>query len=92
MSQLTVIQAYRHLYRTALLATHRAIPAKYTIRTILRNSFRADTASLFDPGKIANTIAFLQRAKQDTGMEHRILKNLLHVRYWQYHGKRGNKL
>lgn len=58
----------------------------------MRTAFRNRDAKDFRPRKINNTEEFLKRAEQDTGMEHRILKNLLHVRYWQHHAKRDNKL
>lgn len=58
----------------------------------MRNAFRTEPFENFNLGKIRNTEDFLKRAEQDTGMEHRILKNLLHVRYWQHHARIDNNL
>ena len=87
MTDKEIIQAYRHLYRAALLATHRASPAKHVIRERIRTAFRTEPRESFDQQRVKNTKAFLDRALKDAGMEHRILKNLLHVRYWQHHAR-----
>ncbi len=92
MTDQAVIHAYRHLYRNALRATHRSSPAKHVIRETIRTAFRVEPAFTFSLQRVKNTEDFLKRAENDTGMEHRILKNLLHVRYWQHHAKRDNKL
>ena len=92
MPDTCLLHAYRHLYRNALLATHRSSPAKHVIREIIRTAFRMEDARNFNLRRVKNTEEFLKRAKQDTGIEHRILKNLLHVRYWQHHAKRDNRL
>lgn len=92
MANAAVVDAYRRLYRSALRATHHSSPSKHVIRETMRNAFRTEPANNFNLRKIRNTEDFLRRAGEDTGMEHRILKNLLHVRYWQHHGKRDNKL
>ncbi len=87
-----LLHAYRHLYRNALRATHRSSPAKHVIRETIRTAFRTEPACNFSLRRVKNTEDFLKRAEKDTGVEHRILKNLLHVRYWQHHGKRDNRL
>jgi hypothetical protein len=92
MTEQAILRSYRHLYRNALRATHHSSPAKYVIKATLRTAFRDEPIENFDIRRIKNTEAFLRRAEQDTGMEHRILKNLLHVRYWQHHGRRDNRL
>ena len=77
-----VIQAYRRLYRQALHAVQYSSPARHVFRRQLNHAFRSGTRTDFDAHKINNTIAFLENATQDRGLEHRILKNLLHVRWW----------
>lgn len=92
MTGQAVIHAYRQLYRNALRATHRSYPAKHVIRETIRTAFRTEPAYNFSLQRVKNTENFLKRAEKDTGIEHRILKNLLHVRYWQHHAKRDNRL
>ena len=92
MSQIEILHAYRRLYRTALQAVHHATPAKYTIRDSMRRAFRFESPEAFESTRIENTQNFLQRAKMDTGMEHRILKNLLHVKYFQHYARRDLRL
>ncbi|KAF3384434.1 hypothetical protein F1880_002041 [Penicillium rolfsii] len=83
LNQPEVAHAYRHLYRQGLKAIGYATPSRYVLRTTLRTSFRASPPSEFNPSKIANTLRFLKRATDMTGMEHKILKNLLLSRYWE---------
>ena len=77
-----VISAYRTLYRTGLRAVQFSKPARYTLRDIIRKAFRAEPPESFDRDRIGNTVLFLKNAARETGMEHKILKNLLHTRYW----------
>lgn len=79
----TVPHAYRHLYRKGLQAIRYAKPQRYVLRDIIRSAFRSSPASDFDPDKVARTLQFLQHAADCTGFEHRIVKNLLMVRYWE---------
>ena len=92
MTRQDILHAYRHLYRAALKAVHYSSPAKYEIRDAMRSSFRNERAEEFDQQKISNTLAFLRRAETHTGIEHKILRNVLHVRYWRYHAKRDSRL
>ncbi|KAJ5129224.1 uncharacterized protein N7515_005263 [Penicillium bovifimosum] len=78
-----VVHAYRHLYRQGLKAIQYSTPGRYILLKSLRKSYRSSPSEEFDPAKIANTIRFLERATEVAGMEHKILKNLLLVRYWQ---------
>ena len=80
---LPVAQAYRSLYRAGLHAVQYSSPARHTLKRILRTSFRNGEPMDFKPDRIANTIVFLENAARETGMEHKILKSLLHTRYWQ---------
>ena len=78
-----VISAYRTLYRTGLHAVQFAKPARYTLRDIIRKAFRTEPPESFDRDRISNTVLFLKNAARETGMEHKILKSLLHTRYWE---------
>lgn len=78
-----VVRAYRSLYRTALRAVLYASPARYQIRYTMRAAFSADSKETFDPRRVKNTVEFLQKAGKYKGIEHKILRNLVHVRYWQ---------
>ena len=89
-----ILKSYRQLYRHAMYAVQYAAPARYTLRILLENAYRTGNAADFDPQKIANTITFLKGAAKEKGLEHRILKNLLHTWFWDAengkHRKRCN--
>jgi hypothetical protein len=78
-----ILHAYRALYRTSLRAVHYSVPARYTLRSRLRLSFRSSPLSDFEPVRIRNTLTFLENAAKYRGMEHQILRNLLMVWYWE---------
>lgn len=80
--------AYRQLYRIALQAVHFSTPARYQVKSILRDSFRHSPSAAFSQRRIENTIAFLEQARDHNGYEHKILRNILHVRYWKDNPKR----
>lgn len=75
--------AYRHLYRTGLKTIRYSKPNRYVLRNVLRAAFRKAQPEEFEPSRIVSTLGFLERAGETNGMEHKIVKNLLHVRYWQ---------
>ncbi|KAI4729398.1 hypothetical protein E4T49_02833 [Aureobasidium sp. EXF-10728] len=77
MSQ-EIIHAYRHLLRTSLQAIRYAKPARFTLQSHLRSSFRNPT-SPFDPQQISQTLEFLSNAAKYKGLEDRVVKNLIHV-------------
>ncbi|KAK9543774.1 hypothetical protein V6Z96_002582 [Aspergillus fumigatus] len=83
MEQRAVIHAYRHLYRQGLKLVNYSAPYRYVLLRTLRLAFRSSPARDFDPKKIANTLRFLQRASDVAGLEHKIVKNILMVRYWE---------
>ncbi|KAJ5160621.1 uncharacterized protein N7482_007625 [Penicillium canariense] len=83
VTQREVIHAYRHLYRQGLKAIRYATPGRHVLRTTLRTSFGAAPPEEFDRTRIANTLRFFERAADMTGLEHRIIKNLLLTRYWE---------
>ena len=54
-------------------------PARYTARDWLRQSFRSNSSSAFDSARIRTTLEFLDGAAKVKGLEHKIVKTLLHV-------------
>ena len=83
-STLHILQSYRHLYRHALQAVQYAVPPRYVVRDELRHAYRSGLAADFNREKVDKTVAFLQSATENTGMAHKILKNLIHV-WWFKH-------
>jgi len=78
-----ITTAYRHLFKSALRAVQYSQPARFIVQRRLRNAFRQqDSAFRFDAAKIARTLEFLDGAARVKGLEHRILKNLMHV-WWE---------
>lgn len=78
-----VAGSYRKLYRQALHAVQYSSPARYTVRDHLRLAFRSNAPETFDSSRIANTLLFLKYAADERGLEHRLLKTLVHVWWWQ---------
>jgi hypothetical protein len=78
-AELSLIHAYRHLYRGALRAVMYSSPARITVRNQLRQGFRDETGTL-DPEAVKRTLWFLDAAAKERGLEHKILKNLVAVR------------
>ncbi|KAL5363063.1 hypothetical protein BJX96DRAFT_155112 [Aspergillus floccosus] len=78
-----VIRAYRHLYRAGLKVINYSSPSRHVLLRTLRSSFQDSSSRDFNPRKIANTLQFLHRAADVAGMEHKIVKNLMMVRYWE---------
>ncbi|OAL54328.1 DUF1763-domain-containing protein [Pyrenochaeta sp. DS3sAY3a] len=89
MSNEAVVHAYRHLYRQGLRAVQFSKPARFTLRDRLRLAFRRGHVKDFDPRKIKTTLEFLEYATKENGLEHKIVKNLLHVWNIQASGGRG---
>ena len=85
MSSAEIVQAYRRLYRVALQSVLYASPARYAVRDAIRTGFRLKPASAYNTRRIDNTEDFLKRAASYTGIEHKIIKHLVHVRFWQNH-------
>ncbi|KAI4765538.1 hypothetical protein E4T52_01659 [Aureobasidium sp. EXF-3400] len=77
MSQ-EIVHAYRHLLRTSLQAIRYAKPARFTLQSHLRSSFRNPT-SAFNSQEISQTLEFLDNAAKYKGLEDKIVRNLLHV-------------
>ncbi|PGH17032.1 hypothetical protein AJ79_01416 [Helicocarpus griseus UAMH5409] len=75
--------AYRHLYKAGLQTIRYSSPGRHVLRFILQKSFRRGEPHEFEPQRIVNTLEFLRLASNSTSTEHKIVKTLLHVRYWQ---------
>ncbi|CZR53273.1 uncharacterized protein PAC_03151 [Phialocephala subalpina] len=80
-----VVHAYRNLYRGLLRAVQYSKPARYTARDQLRDAFRKEHPATYNQEKIDRTIEFLALATKYSGLEHRILKNLIHTNYLLRH-------
>ncbi|KAL4868187.1 hypothetical protein BDV12DRAFT_197580 [Aspergillus spectabilis] len=78
-----IVQAYRQLYRYSLKAVNYSTPSRHLIVQTLRSSFRSSPAREFNSLKITNTLNFLRKAADVAGIEHKIVKNLLFIKYWE---------
>ncbi|KAI9370936.1 hypothetical protein BJX61DRAFT_544142 [Aspergillus egyptiacus] len=83
-----VVYAYRHLYRQGLKAVNYSAPSRHLLLQTLRSSFRSLPPQEFDPVRISKTLNFLQKAAETTGIEHKIVRNLLMLKYWDQYNKR----
>jgi hypothetical protein len=81
-----IIYAYRNLYRGLLHAVQYSKPARYIARDQLRKAFRKEHPSSFNQEKVDKTVEFLRLAAREKGLEHRIVRNLLHTVYWEKYG------
>lgn len=90
-SKQEILNSYRSLYKGALRAVQFSSPARYTLKSHLRLAYISNDAQSFDPVKIANTLVFLKHAAEERGLEHRLLKGLLHVWWWQEQTSRQKK-
>lgn len=82
MSNQEIVHAYRHLLRWSLRAVQFSKPARFVVRDTLRAAFR-DKNGTFEPSRIKSTLWFLESAATYVGVEHKIIKNLAHVRWIQ---------
>jgi hypothetical protein len=91
MSRQEILRAYRDLYKQSLRTVRYSTPARYSARDILRASFRdnLNPSTSFKPKRIANTLNFLERAVHYNGYEHKIIKNLLLIRWWRTRNAMG---
>lgn len=78
-----VVHTYRHLYRALLRAVQYSKPNRYVARDQLRDAFRKEKPDTCDQTKVSRTLQFLENAARETGLEHRLVKTLLHTRYWE---------
>ena len=82
-----ILASYRNIYRCALQAVQYSSPARYTVQALLENAYRTGKAADFDNQRIDNTLIFLHGAAKEKGLEHRIVKNLLHTWWWENKSK-----
>ena len=78
-----VVLAYRHVFKALLRAVQYAKPARFVARDHVRRAFRAGVREDYDASKIARTIELLDNAAKTRGLEHRIVKNLMHAWFEQ---------
>ncbi|TVY29704.1 hypothetical protein LHYA1_G000946 [Lachnellula hyalina] len=97
-THLELIHSYRHMYRALLRGVQFSKPARYVARDQLREAYRNGKPGNFDNAKIQRTLEFLDGAAKETGLEHKILKNLLLTRGYftanarmQRHSRRPDK-
>ena len=86
-----IILAYRHTYKALLRAVQYSIPSRHTARDRVRHAFRTSKPEDYDRIKLGRTLELLDNAAKARGIEHRIVKNLMHVWYerarvWRNHG------
>ncbi|KAI9811439.1 MAG: hypothetical protein M1827_005422 [Pycnora praestabilis] len=87
----TCVESYRHLYRGALHAVKYSAPARYIARDHLREAFRKGTVADYDQFKMDKTLEFLGNAAKSRDIEHRIVKNLIHVWWGKVNGRSRRK-
>ncbi|OQO11992.1 hypothetical protein B0A48_02631 [Cryoendolithus antarcticus] len=78
-STTTILHAYRSLLRASLRAVHYSKPARYVALDRLRSAFRTNDASAYDALTLGRTLEFLGGAANVRGLEHKIVRNLMHV-------------
>lgn len=81
-SRTEIIHAYRNIYKHLLRAVQYSKPARFVAQDRVRAAFRSLPPEDFDPARIARTLQFLDGAATVRGLEHRILKSLMHV-WWE---------
>lgn len=79
-----IIAAYRDILRRSYKAVAYAQPARTVVRNLLRTKFR-DPNGHMDSSRLRRTGWFLHNAATENGLEHRIVKNLLLVKFWKDH-------
>ncbi|KAL4759571.1 uncharacterized protein BDW70DRAFT_78711 [Aspergillus foveolatus] len=82
-----IIHAYRQLYRHGLKAVNYSTPARHVLVQTLRSSFRTSPAQDFDSLRINNTLNFFHKAANIAGIEHKIVRNLLMIKFWDQPGR-----
>lgn len=88
----TILLAYRHLYQHLLRAVKYSKPARYIARDRIRAAFRNSSPQQhFQPAEISRTLEFLDNAAKYRGLEHRIVKNCMHV-WWSRSPSSGDSM
>ena len=78
-----IVHSYRKLYRQGLHAIQYSSPARHILRNRLRLAFRGGSPTDYNSRRAENTVLFLYNATKAKGLEHKIVKNLMHVWYWE---------
>lgn len=81
-SRADILLAYRHIYKGLLHAVQYSKPARYVAQERVRSAFRSGTADDYDALKISRTVELLDHAAKARGLEHRIVKHLMHT-WWE---------
>lgn len=87
VSQRELVLAYRRLYKGLLHAVQYSQPARYVVRDRMRRAFSKSTLEDYNADRIERTLEFLDGAARVRGLEHKILKNLMHI--WHEQRKLG---
>ena len=82
-TQSHVVLAYRQLYKASLQAIQFSSPARHTLKRLIRTEFRLNKINDYSHERVQNTLWFLQGAAQAKGLEHRIVKTMLHFLWFQ---------
>lgn len=77
-SKQSLLQTYRALLRATNALSPRSHPARLTLLTRLRTSFRSPTRP-FNPTAINRTLLLLRSAAARPGLERKVVKNLARV-------------
>lgn len=83
VSNKEIVLAYRHVYQAWLRAVQYTKPARYVVRDHIRDAFRNSPIEAYDAKRIATTLEFLDTATKRAGIEHRLLKRVMHCWYWR---------
>ncbi|KAI9884647.1 MAG: hypothetical protein M1823_003567 [Watsoniomyces obsoletus] len=79
----TVLDDDERYSMTRPAAVHYSTPARYVIRDQIRAAFRRGDPAQYDAAAMERTLEFLRNAARSNGMEHRVLKNILQIRWHQ---------
>lgn len=82
LSKSEIRLAYRQMYKHLLRAVQYSKPARFLVKDRVRKAFRNSGPESYDATRFARTLEFLDGAAKVRGLEHRILKNLMHV-WWE---------
>lgn len=82
-SKEAIALSYRRLYRHGLRAVQYSTPARQTLQKRLQHRYRTGHASDYNEQAIENTIEFLRGAANVKGLEHRIVKRVVFVWWWE---------
>lgn len=85
LSPQEITLAYRRLHRTLLRAVQYSKPGRFVVRDRIRTAFRSSSHVDYDAKRFERTLEFFDGAARVHSLEHKIVKNLVHV--WWERGK-----